>query len=149
MAGTSVPSIGTPLENGKVAVPINCNKMFAPADVAGIFPTTVTVSAYTERDNACVLKSADGSVAQVSADDNMESALWTDPELNQRDKLYKHMSGLGDEAFFKPSDDGAQVFIRKGDRYCGVVAGINHPKVTGEMLTRKLGELCNKFFAAR
>lgn len=127
--------------------PIDCNKLFSPADVADIMPGAVTVSAYAEGDNACVFKSADDSqVLQVSGDGDLEKALWTDPEVNQRDNYYQRISGIGDEAFFK-TPDGAQLYVKKGDHYCGVLAGINQPNLTGEALARRLGALCNKYFA--
>ena len=133
--------------SAKAAVPVDCNKVFSPADVADILPGVVTVSAYAEGDNACVFKFADSSQVQVSGDGDMEKALWTDPEVNQRDKYYKRISGLGDEAFFKASD-GAQVYVKKGDHYCGVLAAINQTTLTGEPLARRIGALCDKYFAA-
>lgn len=133
--------------SAEAAAPVDCNKLFSPADVADIVPGAVTVSTYAEGDNACVFKSADSSQVQVSGDGDMEEALWTDPEVNQRDKYYRRISGLGDEAFFKASD-GAQVYVKKGDHYCGVLAAINQTTLTGEPLARRLGALCDKYFAA-
>ena len=144
----STPRNDGPSVGEKAAAPIACNKLFSPGDVAGIFPGAVAVSTDTQRDNACLFKSADTSMVQVSGDDDTEQSLWSDPELNQRDKYYKRMVGFGDEAFFKASD-GAQAYVKKGDHYCGVVAGVNEPKVTGEALARQLATLCDKYFSAR
>lgn len=146
---SSPPAHGQSRGSAEVAAPIDCNKLFSPADVADIIPGAVTVSPYAEGDNACVFKSADNSqVLQVSGDGDLEKALWTDPEVNQRDKYYKRISGIGDEAFFK-APDGAQVYVKKGDRYCGVLAAIDQPNLTGEALARRLGALCDKYLAAR
>lgn len=152
VTANSVTSAGTtPAEAGadrrSAAPSIDCNKLFSSEDVAGIFPGAVAVSTDTQRDN-CLFRAADTSMVQVSGDDDTEQALWSDPELNHRDKYYKRMVGFGDEAFFKASD-GTQVYVRKGDHYCGVVVGINEPKVTGEALARQLATLCDKYFAAR
>lgn len=134
--------------NAKSTTSIDCNKVFSPADVADLMPGVATVSLYPGGDNACVFKWPDTSLIQVSGDGDMESALWTDPEVNQRDKYYTRVSGIGDEAFFKPSGSGGQMYVKKGSRYCGIVAAIDQHQFTQEALARRLGALCDKYFAA-
>ncbi|MEO7051625.1 MAG: hypothetical protein ABI128_08160 [Rhodanobacter sp.] len=137
-----------PVANAKSHASIDCNKVFSPEDVADFMPGVATVSPYPNGDNACVFKWPDTSLIQVSGDGDMESALWTDPEVNQRDKYYTRLSGIGDEAFLKTSGGGVQVYVKKGSRYCGIVAAIDQHQLTQEALVRRLGALCGKYFAA-
>ncbi|MEO8747490.1 MAG: hypothetical protein ABI379_07525 [Rhodanobacter sp.] len=137
-----------PVADAKSATSIDCNQVFSPADVADLKPGVATVSPYPDGDNACVFRWPDTQLIQVSGDGDMESALWTDPEVNQRDKYYTRINGIGDEAYFKPSDGGAQMYVKKGRSYCGVVAAIDQHQFTGEALARRLGSLCDEYFAA-
>lgn len=137
----------------KPAPPLDCHTFFSPADVADVFPGTVKVENYPEGDDACVFKSADTSMVQVSAgngDQNraefMTDRLVAGPQLSPID-------GIGDKALYRLDADDTgervQMYSKKGDNYCSIVAAINHPVAQGTDLLKKLGALCNKVYAAR
>ena len=134
---------------GAAPVPatFDCTKVFSSTDTAGVMTSPVKVSAVSMSTGVCELKSPDGSNIEISVDDDRDRALWEDPGQRALGK-YLPVTGLGDEAFAMTNDDGAQMYIKKGSHYCGILAGIETLPVKGDALARQLGALCDKAFAA-
>jgi hypothetical protein len=125
----------------------DCTKVFSATDTAGVMAPPLKVSAVAMSPGMCELKSPDGSTIQISVDDDRDRALWDDPNQRAIGK-YQPVSGLGDEAFAVTSDDGTQLYVKKGSHYCGIIAGIEKVPVKGDALARQVGALCSKVIAA-
>lgn len=125
----------------------DCTKVFSASDTAGVMAGPVSVSAISMSTGSCELKSPDGSDVQVSVDTDRARALWDDPNQRAIGK-YGPVTGLGDEAFARTTDDGAQAYIKKGNHYCELIAGIEKLPVKGDALARQVGSLCIKAISA-
>lgn len=144
-------------QNSGGAHGIDCKKVFAPSDVAGILiaPTTVSTDTKFYR-GACMFDTPKGANINVSvgSDDNA-TYYWHDVTATSDSKHYTAMSGVGDSAvWWDASGATAFVYAKKGDKYCRVELGITGgaeqetASVRGIELAKKLGALCTKAFAA-
>ncbi|MES2402911.1 MAG: hypothetical protein V4567_01080 [Pseudomonadota bacterium] len=122
---------------------IDCEKIFSPADVAGILDGQVTISVYPYRDNACHFESAAGSTFNLYSGNGFTDQLeWKEAAANAKGD-YERVPGVGDQAFFGHGD----LLSKKGDYYCAIGGTGGHPATAA--LLHSLGALCNKVYAAR
>lgn len=139
------------------AVPLDCSKVFTPADVAGILKAPAKVTNYTLRTRPCSFDTANegGSINVYSGSDITNQLTWNDVSKSVNRAKYVPLAGVGDEAL-RNASDGTEVFARKGSVYCSVVLfGIGQSGTSGdftatrgEELSKKMGALCSKIFAA-
>lgn len=155
-AGTATASSADDQHSG-AAQGIDCKKVFAPSDVAGILVAPATVSTDTKfYKGACMFDTPKGANinVNVSSDDNAKF-YWHDVTATSDSKRYTAMSGVGDSAVWLDAGSAtAYVYAKKGDKYCRVELGITGgaeqetASVRGIELAKQLGALCTKAFAA-
>ncbi len=133
---------------------IDCAKVFSPGDVAGLMHAPAKVSQNEPRHGSCRFDNGHSSLIVYTGGSFTSQMTWNDVTGPHRAK-YVALPGVGDEALRK-SDDGTEVFSRKGRIYCSVSLpsdansyGRDYTKTRGEALSKQLGALCNKFFAAK
>ncbi|MGH7621594.1 MAG: hypothetical protein ACREMU_04580 [Gemmatimonadaceae bacterium] len=136
---------------------LDCKKVFAPSDVAGIFVASATVSTDTQiYKGACLFDTPKGANINVSVgSDASAQYYWHDITATTDSKHYTALSGVGDAAFWWEAGSAtAYVYAKKGNQYCRVELGITGgaeqttPSVHGIELAKRLGALCTKGFAA-
>ena len=124
------------------AAPLDCSKVFAASDVAGILTGAIKI----ERDQYPIGCHFDGSGASVSVDVDSSLEMAWDPAAAGSD--YVDLPGVGEQARRRASD-GQDVLSRKGKLYCGAEFSMQSTptSLSGEELAKRLGALCNKLFA--
>jgi hypothetical protein len=130
---------------------LDCAKVFAPGDAAGLLTAAAKVTTYTYRSGSCTLETENaGSVRIYTGTDYTSELTWNDVTKSVHRSKYVALPGVGDEAYRNISD-GSEVFARKGALYCTVeLFNVKNPATPhGEELSRKLGALCNKVFAVK
>lgn len=133
--------------------PIDCRKVFAPGDAAGLLTPPVDVSAIGEGTGWCGLTSGTGRMITVRTGSSDEmAAIFNTATLSTDRTKYVPLPGVGDQAVRK-SSDGSVIAARKGKLYCSVsVAGgtdYDVPRGSAEEIGTKLGALCTKVFSAK
>jgi hypothetical protein len=134
---------------------IDCNKVFVPADVAGILTGPATIS--PEKllgPGGCRFETANGAIITTYVASDMDAeVMWNDVSATADRKHYAPMSGVGDAAFWRDADATAWFLAKKGDEYCrvelGLPGGAGPAKARGVELAKMLAMLCTKAFAAR
>lgn len=138
------------------AAPLDCVKVYSPADVAAILKAPAKVGAYTPRPGSCTFETANGggSVMVVTGTDFTSEMTWRDVTSSAHRSKYVSLPGVGDEAYRSVSD-GSEVYARKGKMYCsvlldGISTGVaaDFTSERGEALSKKMGAICSKAFAA-
>ena len=132
---------------------IDCTRIFSPGDVAGLMAAPATVSQNTVRSGSCVFDNGHSSLIVYTGGSFTSEMTWNDVAGPSRAK-YVALPGVGDEALRK-ADDGTAIYSRKGKIYCSVELpsdadsyGRDYTRTRGEALSKQLGALCNKVFAA-
>jgi hypothetical protein len=158
-AGTSDSSAASAADASDDAPPstLDCAKVFVSADAVGILNDPAKVSAYPSAPGWCIFETARESGAiKISGGSDFSSEMsWNDVTKSRDSLKYTALPGVGDRAVRKASD-GTEILAKKGKVYCAVeLPGIGQPdsgkdftKSRGEELSKKLGALCNKYFAA-
>ena len=136
--------------------PLDCDKVFVPSDVAGVFTAPVKVSRDSIR-NGCTFATDDGGSLNINTgggDDANFSLPWNDVTKSTDSVNFLPLPGVGDQAFFRKAT-AIELFSKKGDLYCMASmtgleqAGVNHiAGQSAEERAKALGALCNKAFAA-
>ncbi len=138
--------------------PIDCKKVFAPADAVGILNDPAIVGTYPYRSGSCTFSTAKdgGSIIVYGGPDMTSEMTWNDVTASSDKVKYTALSGVGDQAVRK-AKDGAEIESKKGRIYCTVVlpgfaqsgTDKDFTSARGEALAKRLGALCNKYFAMR
>ena len=138
----SVPASSA--DNGATAsaAPLDCSKVFASSDVAGILTGAIKI----ERDQYPIGCHFDGSGASVSVDVDPSLEVAWDPAV--AGSGFVDLPGVGDQARWHAAS--GDVLSRKGKLYCGAEFSMQSTpaSLSGEELAKRLGALCNKLFAA-
>lgn len=137
---------------------LDCTKVFVSADAVGILNDPAKVSNYTPRPGSCRFDTAkeSGSITVYGGSDMTSEMTWNDVTKSVDSLKYVALPGVGDRAVRKASD-GTEIDSKKGKVYCSILlSGIGQygtngefTKSRGEELAKKLGALCNKYFAAK
>jgi len=125
------------------ATPLDCSKVFAPSDVAGVLTGPINL----ERDAYPIGCHFVGAGAEVTVDvDPSLEMVWSSVAA---DPVYVDLPGVGDQAR-RRATNGYDVVSAKGKRYCGAGYSMQSTaaSLSGEELAKRLGALCNKLFAA-
>lgn len=134
-----------------LAAPLDCNKVFSPADAAGLLKAPVTLTAIDQTSGWCNFtnEAVSDITVRTGSNEDME-AMWNAATVSSDRVKYVPLPGVGDQAVRKASD-GAEVDSRSGKLYCVVsIAGIDdYKRLSAEELAKRLGALCAKVFAAR
>mgnify|MGYP001601872984 CR=1 FL=1 len=149
-SATTSSAVDTGSDEG---APIECSKIFAPADVAGILKVPATVSNYPYRTGSCTFEAANGggSVRLYSGTDITNELTWNDVSKSVHRSKFVPLPGVGDEAL-RLASTGTEVYARKGKLYCAVLlidAGQSGTPTQGEELSKKMGALCTRIFALK
>jgi hypothetical protein len=142
--GVAPSAVSSPDEDSptKTAVALDCSKVFAPSDVAGILtgPIQIDRGAYPI---GCHFAGTGASVS-VNIDPTFEMPWSTDAAGSD----FVDLPGVGDQARRRASND-YECVSRKGNSYCaaGFSMQSNPTSLGGEELAKRLGALCNKLFA--
>jgi hypothetical protein len=135
---------------------VDCGKVFSPGDAVGILNRPANVSDYTMRPGSCTLETAnDGGSIRVYGTDLTAEYSWNDVTKSRDSVKYAPLAGVGERAVWLKSN-GTEILAKKGKLYCTVeLMGIGQSgsesdftKSRSEELAKKLGALCNKYFAA-
>lgn len=154
-ADTSSASPSADDADGDAQATIDCAKIYTAGDAAGILHDPATVSDDKLWPGSCSFNTAkDGESIKVRPGFTIEMS-WNDVTQSRDSLKYAPLSGVGERAVRKASD-GTEVIAKKGKLFCAVqLSGIDQPttasdftKSRGEELAKKLGSLCNKYFAA-
>lgn len=138
--------------------PVDCSKIYTAADAVGILNLPAKVSNYTIRSGSCSFETANdgGSIKVYAGPDETSEMSWNDVTQSVDSLKYAPLSGVGERAVQLKSK-GTEILAKKGKVYCAVeLIGIGQSgsesdftKSRGEELAKKLGALCNKYFAAK
>lgn len=126
------------------AATVDCSKVFAPSDVAGILAAPIQIGPDGAYAVGCSFEGAGASVA-VRVDPSIEMP-WNSVTASSD---FVDLPGVGDHARRRASN-GREVLSKKGDLYCGATFSMQSTdtKLSAEELSKRLGALCNKLFAA-
>jgi|GEM_PF-1884202 len=137
---------------------VDCTKVFVSADAVGILNDPAKVSNYTFRPGSCTFDTAKegGSIKVYGGSDLTSEMSWNDVTKSRDSVRYVALPGVGERAVRK-ANDGTELLSKKGSVYCSVVLlGMGESstvsdftKTRGEELAKRLGALCNKYFAAK
>jgi hypothetical protein len=156
---SSTPADATQGSDAKPLV-LDCGKVFAPADVAGIFTAPIKVGPDPVR-GGCTFEithagdpyGGDLNVNLGRSDDTDFSMPWNDVTESTDRANFTALPGTGDQAFWS-TRNGNELLSKKGSLYCRAVlfgyeqARVNHiAEQSPEQRGKALGALCNKAFA--
>jgi hypothetical protein len=137
---------------------LDCTKVFVSADAVGILNDPAKVGNFPLGHGWCTFETAKaGGSIKISGGSDLSSEMPWDDVTKSRDSLqFAALPGVGDRAVRKASD-GTEILAKKGNVYCAVeLLGIGQAgtesdftKARGEELAKRLGALCNKYFAAK
>lgn len=154
-AGPAASSTATDQNTGAASA-IDCTKVFAPADVAGILTNPAKVSSDTLLGpGGCEFDTGKGAMVttRVGSGEDAQYA-WHDVSATTDGKYYTAMAGIGDAAFWREAGSSAWLIVKKGEKVCQVELGISGGadegagRARGTELAKKMGALCTKAFAA-
>jgi hypothetical protein len=155
-ADTTAASASADDGDGNAQATIACTKVYTAADVAGILNDPATVSEDKLWPGSCSFDTAKyGESIKVRPGSTIEMS-WNDVTQSRDSLRYAPLPGVGERAVRKASD-GTEVLAKKGKLYCAIeLSGVDQPntssdftKSRGEELAKRLGSLCNKYFAAK
>src|SRR5450432_57167 len=137
---------------------LDCTKVFVSADAVGILNDAAKVSNFPIGHGWCTFETAKagGSIKISGGSDGSSELPWDDVTKSRDSVQFTALPGVGDRAVRKASD-GTEILAKKGNVYCVVeLLGIGQEgtvsdftKARGEELAKRLGALCNKYFAAK
>jgi hypothetical protein len=140
-------------DSGPQDPPIDCSKIFTPADAAGILTKPATVEAYAPFPRSCILETSTGGEFRVHTGTDVTTEMgWDEMSNSGNSAKYTALPNVGDQAFYR-IQGSAELFSKKGKMYCSIITSevSNTGDFTsdrGAALAAKLGALCTKMFAA-
>lgn len=132
--------------------PLDCNKIFTPADAAGILTKPATVEAYAPFPRSCMIQLPSGSEFRVHTGTDFTSEMgWNELSNSANSSKYTPLPNVGDRAFYR-IDNSFELMSKKGKMYCSVISSAfstgDFTADRGAALATKFGALCTKMFAA-
>ncbi|MEO8336716.1 MAG: hypothetical protein ABI664_17165 [bacterium] len=131
--------------------PIDCNKIFTPADAAGILTKPATVGSYAPFPRSCIFE-VPGAEFRVHTGTDFTSEMgWNEMSNSANSSKYKPLPNVGDRAFYR-IDNSFELMSKKGKMYCSAIGSAfstgDFTPDRGAALATKVGALCTKMFAA-
>ncbi|MEO8336718.1 MAG: hypothetical protein ABI664_17175 [bacterium] len=137
--------------------PLDCNKIFTPADAAGILMKPATVTSYASDPRDCIFKAPESNIRVHTGTDVTSEAGWNEMSNGANSSKYTPLPNVGDKAFYK-IDTSVELMSKKGKLYCYVMGTVfstgdfttpgYFTSDRGVALATKFGALCTKMFAA-
>jgi hypothetical protein len=127
--------------------PLDCDKIFTTADVAGILESPVELSR-NPVSNGCNFENERVAIQIYTGKDFTAEMSWKDVTASADSANFVDLLRVGDQARRRASN-GYEVLSRKGNLYCFASRSSNtETSIGAEELAKRLGALCNKVFAA-
>lgn len=140
------------------AASVDCTKVYSQADAAGLMKAPVTVRPVPGGVAWCNFgNDFSGDITVSIGSDESTEMLWNDAAATANRSKFVPLKGVGDEALFEAGTDALnpELASKKGSVYCIVTydrGTSDHYKkfngIGGAELGKRLGNLCNKAFAA-
>jgi hypothetical protein len=148
-SGTDSVAASAPADDGTSdsVKPLDCDKLFTLADVAGVLDSPVVLSRNSVS-NGCNFENERVAIQVWSGKDTTAEMSWNDVTASPDSANFVDLPGVGDQARRRASN-GFEVLSRKGNLYCFASRSSNtETSIGAEALAKRLGALCNKVFAA-
>ncbi|MEO8879660.1 MAG: hypothetical protein ABI446_04635 [Gemmatimonadaceae bacterium] len=131
--------------------PLDCQKIFTPADAAGILIKPATVGSYDPFPRSCIFD-VPGAEFRVHTGTDFTSEMgWNEMSNSANSSKYTPLPNVGDRAFYR-IDNSLEFMSKKGKMYCSVQGSAfstgDFTSDRGAALATKVGALCTKMFAA-